>query len=226
MALPGLIRLSDIAHEALWLSGKDDNYYKRFLQHALNGYRELSKYHIKDSVKTVRIMPDANQIVPFPEDMVNWLKLSTNIEGMKETLTYRGDMVNTTTLSGGQETRSEYGELGTLGVGGNMMPGGIENTVGYFTVDYDNRRFLLFMPTLKPVYLDYVSVGVDSESDYVPVVVKDCLVAYIMYKDSYFDVNSPMNDKLFKKNVYEEEVSKLRSCYTFNLDSLRDALNS
>lgn len=226
MALQGLIRISDIVHEALWLSGRDENYYKRFLQHALNGYRELSKFHIKDSVKTVRLMPDSMQIVDFPDDMVNWVKLSVNVGGMKETLTYRGDMVNTTTISSGQETRSTYGEGAVLGVGGNSMPGGIENIYGYFTVDYEARRFLLYMPTVTPVYLDYVSVGIDSENDYVPVIVKDCLVAYIMYKDSYFDNKSLMNDKLFKKNVYDEEVSKLRSCYTFSLDALRDALNS
>ena len=226
MALQGLIRLSDIAHEALWLSGKSENHYKRFLQHALNGYRELSKFHIKDSVRTVRLLPDSNQVVAFPDDMVNWLKLSVSVGGMKIPLTYRGDMVNTLSLNSGQETRSIDGEGGALGVGGNRMPGGIENPQGYFTVDYDNRRFLLFMPQMRYVYLDYTRVSVDSESDYVPVVAKDCIIAYIMYKDSYFDSTSPMNDKLFKKQVYDEEVSKLRSCYTFNLEQLRDALNS
>ena len=34
-----------------------------------------------------------------------------------------------------------------------------------------------------------------------------------------------MNDKMLKKEIYDEEILKLESMYSFNLDTLRDVLN-
>ena len=225
MALQGVIRLSDIVHETLWLSGRDENYYQRFKQYAIDGFRELNRFHIADGIKTVRLIPDSNYIVPFPDDLIQWVKVSIADRGEKYTLTERNDMVNTVTISGGYKSRNVMGEGDAIGVGGNRMPGGIENVYGYFTVDYKNRRILLLMDSLRPIYLDYISVDIDSDNDYIPVIVKPCLTAYIMWQDAYYDRETPMNDKLLKKQVYDEEVSKLRASYTFTLDSLRDALN-
>ena len=225
MAMQGVISLKNVVHETLWLANKDEEHYKRFLQLALNGYRELSRFHIAEGIKTVRLIPDENFVVELPDDFIQWLRVSVAYNGQKYSLSERNDMINTVTLSDGFENRDVYGEGEPIGVGGNRMPGGIENIYGYFTIDYNDRRILLLMDKLRPIYLDYVSMGIDSDNDFIPVIAKDALQAYIMWKDAYFDRKATISDRALKKQVYDEEVSKLRSSYSFTLDSLRDALN-
>ena len=225
--LSSLVKISDIVKETLWMAERDDSFYKRFYQHCINGYRELSIYHIADNIRTAKLTMDTNYMVSFPDDMLQWLKVSVSVEGQKVTLTHKRDMVNTTTLVYGIETRdTTSGEGDVLRDGSYGFGAGIENEYGYFEVDYENRRFLFISDQRREVFLEYTSLGISSDSDMIPVVCKQALQSYIMWKDSYFDRSSPMNDKMMKKQVYDEEIEKLRAIYTFTLDGLRDILNN
>lgn len=226
MALPALVRINDIVNELLFLTGRDDSYYPRYLQLCINGYRDLAKHHIQDSVKTRKLLPNEQFVVFYPEDALRVLNVYVNIGGMKESLTQRKDMVDTDTMVGGVPYRLYDGEGAPLGVYGNSMPGGIHNTVGYYVDDVDNRRILLLMDAVTPVFIEYTSIGIDDMDDAVPVVVKEALEAYVLWKLSLYDRNAAINERMLRKTIYDEEVMKLRSMYTFNLNELKDALNS
>ena len=124
------------------------------------------------------------------------------------------------------ETRDEdKGECEKIYVGGYGFNAGIENRYGYFIPDYENRRFILLTDERRTVYLDYSSIGISSDADLIPVITKDALQAYIVWKLAFYDAKVPMNDKMLKKEIYDEEILKLESMYSFNLDTLRDVLN-
>ena len=224
--LSSLVKISDVVKETLWMAERDDSFYKRFYQHCINGYRELSQFHIADNIRTVKKTMDTNYMVSFPDDMLQWLKVSISVNGVKVSLTHKRDLVNTTSTSFGATVRdTTKGENDKIYVGGYGFGAGIENEYGYFIPDYENRRFIFVSDQRREVFLEYTSIGVASDSDMIPVICKPALQAYAMWKDSYFDRYTPMNDQMLKKQVYDEEVDKLRSMYTFTLDDLRDTLN-
>lgn len=226
MALPALVKINDIVSELLFLTGRDDSFYPRYLQLCINGYRDLAKHHIHDSVKTRKALPNEQMIVLYPEDALRILNVYVNIGGMKESLTQRKDMVDTSSLVGGVPYRLYDGEGEPVGVYGNFMPGGIHNAVGYYVDDMDNRRLLLLMDEVRPIYVEFTSIGIDDMDDAVPIIVKEALEAYVLWKLSLYDRSVAINERILRKNIYDEEVMKLRSMYTFNLNELKDALNS
>lgn len=224
--LDSLISLSSVVKETLYFADKPSGEYKKFYQHAINGYRELAKFHLADCIRTVKKSMDNNYIISFPDDMLQWVRVSVAVDGEKWPLTYKRDLINTTTTMYGLTTRNiESGENDAIGVGVYGFSAGMENQYGYFVVDYENRRFLFVMDQKREVFLEYSSIGVASDSDLIPVISKDCIQAYIMWKVAFYDSSVPMNEKMLKRDVYEEELIKLRNLYTFSLDELRDVLN-
>lgn len=224
--LDSLVKLSSIVKETLYFAERPDSYYKRFYQHAINGYRELAKFHLADCVRTVKKTMDSNYIIAFPDDMLQWLRVSIAVDGEKWPLTYKSDMINTTSVQYGQVVRSgSSGEGEDVSVGSSGFGAGIENYYGYFVVDYENRRFLFVCDQKREVFLEYSSLGISTDADLIPVICKDCLQSYIMWKDAFYNPAAPMNDKILKRDIYSEELIKLRNLYTFNLDELRDVLN-
>ena len=224
--LDSLVKLSDVVKETLWFTERPSSDYRKAYQHAINGYRELAKHHLADCVRTAKLTMDSNYIASFPDDMLQWIKVSISKDGVKWPLTQKRDLINTTSTVYGVETRDEdKGEGEKIYVGGYGFNAGIENQYGYFIPDYENRRFIFLTDERRTVYLDYSSIGISSDADLIPVITKDALQAYIVWKLAFYDAKVPMNDKMLKKEIYDEEILKLESMYSFNLDTLRDVLN-
>ena len=225
--LDSLVSLSSVVKETLWFADRPSSDYRKAYQHAINGYRDLAKHHMADCVRTVKLTMDLNYIAAFPDDMLQWVRVSVGVNGAKWPLTERRDMVDTTTLVYGDETRNEEAEEGApITAGGVGFSAGIENQYRYFIADYENRRFVFLMDQRRSIYLDYTSIGIGSDADLVPVIAKDAIQAYIVWGLAYYDAKAPMNDKMLKKEIYDEAVLKLESMYSFTLDSLRDAFNN
>lgn len=224
--LDSLVKLSDVVKETLWFTDRPNSDYKKAYQHAINGYRELGKHHLADCVRTAKLTMDSNYICSFPDDMLQWVKVSIAKDGVKWPLTLKRDLINTTSTVYGTESRdTDKGEGEDIMVGGYGFNAGIENFYGYFIPDYENRRFIFLMNEVRTIYLDYSSIGISSDTDLIPVITKDALQSYIVWKLAFYDAKVPMNDKMLKKEIYDEEILKLESMYSFNLDTLRDVLN-
>ena len=119
--LSSLVKISDVVKETLWMAGREDEFYKRFYQHCINGYRELSQFHIADNIRTVKKTMDTNYMVSFPDDMLQWLKVSISVNGVKVSLTHKRDLVNTTSTSFGATVRdTTKGENDKIYVGGSV----------------------------------------------------------------------------------------------------------
>ena len=101
--LDSLVSLSSVVNETLWFTDRKDSDYRKAYQHAINGYRELAKHHLADCVRTAKLTMDTNYIASFPDDMLQWVKVSISKDGVKWPLTQKRDLINTTSTVYGVE---------------------------------------------------------------------------------------------------------------------------
>ncbi len=91
------------------------------------------------------------------------------------------------------------------------LPGGIDTA--YYRIDYENRQ-IVFSGTVdrSEIVLEYVTSGLKSDgSSLIPRQVIPALRSYIMWQMIENDKRFTNNEKQRKKDLYEEDVSALRS---------------
>lgn len=173
--------------------------YQRYLQYAINTYKEEISMGIDPSVEVMYATPDSIGCVDMPQDYEYYTKVAININGIVFTLSRNDNMpLNRRTDTCGDEVDdaliAPQGDIFTTfnyGFGyqfaghyraGNYVGelygmGGGFNRAGYFTEDWKMRRFQFTnVPIDREVVIEYVSNGANVGS-----LVDDLAVPVIRY---------------------------------------------
>ena len=224
--LSGLVSIKDIVKETVWLAEKGEGKYNRFLQLAINGYRELNKQYYKNT-KRVKLTMDSNYIIPFPSDMVMAVNIFVPVDGTFKRLSKKEDLVDTTSLSGGNVVRNtDDGEGQDIKVNNFGMGMGTTNLFGYYTEDKRNARFIFLTNYRTEVILDYVTNGITSGDDNIPTLCKQALQSWIMWQDSYYSKDYNLGEKQLYEREWDKQSRLLQAMQTQTLDEMSDAFNA
>lgn len=183
-----------------------------FTEHACECFRKIRTRH-SDAFTTRKVTPTSKGIIEFPDDCIKVIDVMIPINGEWWSSTERKDMVNTTTIVNGAETRddTDQGEgvdiqdPGYWGYGGT----GGANTY-YHMIDYDARRIFLDGWTTEKVVLHMTTSGLNLDGD--TIVPEQCVPvidAYMFWKKAWWD-GSPMNEKQYREKIYLDELLELR----------------
>lgn len=202
------IEINKVATEMVFKMGVNSGLRKRFLQFAIDGYRELGLYST-NMVETVKLIPDPDTgIVPFPDDLVELIDLAIPVVGGMWSITYRRTIIPTTTLIDGEEALDP-----DVGEGEDLFPlsynaGGRNAT--YYTVDHRKRRAIVRHFSSPVLYMTYVPTGVSADSKtQIPVKYKSALQAYIRWQYYLNDINMPDNRMNTHERVWNQERHKV-----------------
>lgn len=172
----------------------------KYLQYAINTYKEHIAFGLGQSVEVMYATPDALGMVDFPCDYEYYTKVAINVGGNYLTLTLNRNMALNRKWNCGEEThesRQATDGLDALGLtasapygvafaghyrAGNFVGelyglGGGINAAGYFTEDRKLRRFQFTnLPTAREVVIEYVSNSISEGS-----IVEDMAINVIRY---------------------------------------------
>lgn len=220
--LRALVSIKEIVKETLWFAGKGESEYKKFLQYAINGFRELNKHHYNNA-KQAKLQMDSNFIIPYPMDMVKDVAIYVPVNGEFKRLTNKNSLVNTVSLQSGVEVRNtDDGENASILTRTTGYQPGIHNTYGYYTADNRNKRFIFVTNYRTEVILSYISNGISSDNDEVSTIVKEALQAYIMWQNAYYDRSYNGMEKQMYFNAWDTAFRMLRNIQAQTLDELAD----
>lgn len=226
--LSGLVSIKDIVRETLWFAKRGDaeSNYKRFVQYAINGYRELNEHHFKNT-KRVKLEMDDNHIIPFPDDMIKAVNIYIPLEGRYVRLTREDTMVDTTSLQAGVIVRDEDdGENEDIKVVVAGFRGGITNEYGYYTEDIRNSRFIFLTDYRTEVILDYISNGISTTDDAIPVMCKDAIQKYLIWQEAFWERTYNLGEKDMYKNEWLDALRMLRNFQAPTLEEMADMMNN
>lgn len=224
--LAGLVSIKDIVKETVWLANKGEGKYNRFLQLAINGFREMNKHQFKNT-KREKLTMDSNYIIPFPNDMVMCVNIYVPVDGKFKRLSKLDDLVDTTSLNGGNVVRNtDDGEGEDIKVNNYGMGAGTTNLLGYYTEDRRNARFIFLTNYRTEVIIDYITNGITSGNDYVPTACKQALQSWIMWQDSYYSKEYNLGEKDLYYKAWDEQRRLLMTLQAPSLQEMSDSLNA
>lgn len=224
--------------------------YKYLMQIAIEGFTELSLWHL-ENLEVVYLTMNAAKAVYLPEDFVDYTKIGVPINGKLRVLTkhdrillpreYFGSFI------GGVFVPDEnFGEAvgntdaddtvdaaslvffsdhfrGGQYVGGLYgMPGGVDDA--YYRIDLENRM-IVFSGSVprSQIVLEYISSGVKTDgSTMIPREAVPALRTYLLWQSVENDSRTPLNEKERRKRNHDEEVFALRNFQnTFTIDEYK-----
>lgn len=168
-------------------AGKHKRFRNRYLQIAANGLTQLSLYHLSKYKQAWINVSDSLGTVAWPGDLVKWLSIGINIGGEYWTFT-RDDsiIIPEGTVSGQDSLNSDRGENTVVDRNKSAAygtRGGLNSN--YFTVDEDNRRFVINGVDRDQVLVKYLSTGVNmSGASIVPIQAVQALKDFIIWRVS------------------------------------------
>lgn len=223
--LLALVSIRDVVRETIFLAEESEDKYKKFLQLAINGYREFNKHHYNNT-KRVKLTLDSNKIVPYPNDMIKCVAIYTHKDGEYLRLSKKDTMVDTTSLQSGVVLRDkDDGEGEDIRVNAYGFVGGIINEYGFYTEDKRNARFIFLTDRVTEVIIDYITNGISSDDDKIPVMCKQALQAWMLWQNALYDRRYNLGEKQVYKKNYDDEIRMFRNFQAPSLDEMADALN-
>lgn len=224
--LSALISIREVVRETLFLTKNDDSEYKRFLQYAINGFREMNKHHYKNTKRT-KLTMDSNYIIPFPSDMVLCVNIYIPLNGEYVRLTKKDTIVDTTSLQSGVVVRNtDDGENEDILITTSGFKGGALNSYGYYTEDKRNARFIFLTNYRTEVIVDYITNGISTDDDNIPTMCKQALQAWIKWQNALDDRKYNLGEKQIYKQNWDEEIRMLRNFQAPSLQEMADYLNN
>lgn len=198
-----------------------------FVNHACKCYQDIRINHANE-FNTLKISVDSNGIIELPNDCIKVLYVFVPVAGEWWSMTERPMMVNTTTITGGTESRDvDEGE-------GVDLPDPVSLTYGgtgggnqyYYMIDYEARRIFIDGMKSDTAVLRYISSGLNLDGNtLISVVYVPVIEAYMMWKKAWWD-GSSANERAYRKEEYNAEVLKARLAnFLPTKERLRDALN-
>lgn len=218
--------------------------YKYYMQLAIEGFTELSLWHL-DSLEVVYLTMNDAKVVNLPPDFVDYTKIGIPINGKLRVLTRHDNILLPRTFYGsvvGGEFLADdnYGDAvgnaddvqtaemdqaslvffsdhfrGSQFVGGLFgLSGGIDQA--YYRLDME-KRIIAFSGSVprSQIVLEYISSGVKTDgSTLVPREAVPALRTYIAWWDAENDKKVSEAVKERKKRLHEEEIAALVSFQT------------
>jgi len=200
--------------------------YMRLAQIAIEGYGELSLWHL-NTLEVVYLRMNEAKAVSLPADYVDFLKIGIPINGKLKVLTQHNQILLPRTFEDGEPVGnidapstvdaaslvyfSDHFRGGQY-VGGLFgMPGGIDDA--YFRVDRESR-LIVFSGSVprSEIVLEYISTGVKVDGgSLIPREAVPALRTYVLWQMIENDPRVAANAKERAKRNHEEEVEALRS---------------
>jgi len=200
-----------------------------FTEHACECYRKIRARH-SDATTTRKATVTSLGIIEMPDDCITVIDVMIPINGEWWSSTLRKQMVNTTTIVNGAETRDStaQGEGVDIDDPNYTTYGGTGGANDYYhMVDYDARRIFLDGVTTEYVVLIMTTSGINLDGDtLVPEKCVPSIDAYMYWKKAWWD-GSPMNEKMYRERVFNDEIQELRLIsFMPSASQLRDIFNS
>jgi len=223
--------------------------YKRLIQIAIEGFTELSLWHLSN-IEVVYLHMSAAKTVDLPADFVDYNKIGFPINGKLSVITRHDQIllprvfddtqvpVGNTTEGSDEEGISnclffsDHFRNGMF-VGGLFgLPGGIDQA--YYRIDRENRQIVFSGSTPRSeIVLEYISSGVKTDgSTLIPREAVPALRAYVLYYMVENDLTGMITGRAQiktafaeierRKREYEEQVCALRSFQnSFTIDEYK-----
>jgi len=225
--LTGVKSLPQIVEEYLFLSKRPMDEYTRYMQLAINGFKEAKLFHLKGFSKVVKMTVSDIKTIDLSsiDDYMSFIAVGVPLNGEYWWLTERDAVCFTQTGSTLDADDGEGVDVNDSYFFGYQGSGGI-NREGYIKFDEANRRIVLnkLQATRTEVFLLYVSTGVNAgATTYIPERTKQMLFAYINWMDKVF-VDDPAQKIAIAEKHYQQEVDKLKYLEAPSIQAFRDAL--
>jgi hypothetical protein len=226
------ITLDAVVNEALLSIPEDQRTLqkRRFLDFAIRGMRYLSLRVFKNSKRVVKVEPDSNNRIPFPEDMEEFIAISVPVDGKLWRLTRKNDLIPTKTVDGIDESLDAADGEGIeqpTAQGDSFTARGGVNAHGYFTIDERGEEIIINSNNRGEVLLEYISSGVNNTgTTNVPAKYAPAIIAYILWRDVQYDrtANAIIRKEAF--DAFNYEIKELKRLTIGNLYEWYDAWNN
>lgn len=203
--------------------------YQRYLQWAINGWKELN-LAIMPNIKVGYFTISDIYTVDWPDDYIDYTLIGLVVGGEVVTLSVNPKIpLSRKKDECGEEIVDAVASVASGNklfdsfliaphfrngqyVGEQYAQGGGFNRYGYFRVDHDMRRFQFqnIMPSLE-IVIEYKSSGIDDMGNAtVPDDATQCLVDYVHQERTRFDKRASAFDKQMAIRRYEEQFRALR----------------
>lgn len=209
------------------LGDYSENNYKRLLQLAIDGVREMRLFN-QISLQVLYVTPNDAGIVHLPPDYVDYCKIGLPLNGLLYNLTVNENMLINRATKCGIDVRqissgipvpnSLGGYYYTPHFRGTNFIGGLYGLTGGFNVAYyrvdkeaGQIEFDGFIQG-REIVMEYASTGISSGTILAPETIEP-LKRWVHWKRVNYDIRVPMNVKQQLKEQYDEAVEMLR---TFN----------
>ena len=221
--ISGIIRADSICYDIMDRMDLDRSAVRKIFAYLIEGYREFNTYHIANPVFEKKTIP-ANGILDLPLDCVYVNNIFMPVDGEMKPMSRKNDLVRTTTIINGTETREGIdGEGEPINVdtqGPNAQP---YNQLGYYTIDNIQRRIYFLTDWRDEVILSYTTSGISRFDSYIPVIYKSSLMNYIRWQFSR-DNKESYNMIEVNRRDYMESLEMLRqSVGDWTLQDLAEA---
>jgi len=217
----GQITLQSYLKKYFFKARIDEDQFHRYHVIAADGIRDMFIHHLPVSKTVVMTIDGTNFTSDFPDDFIDYIFIAKENNGRWWTFTRDEKMVDRT-LTG--VDGSDLGEYLTI-VGPGQVGGKNEY---WFTVDYDNRRFLLSgVSADETVILKYYSTGVESVSYdstddiQIPVYAENALEKYLRWQICEWDGGNS-NECERRKYHYDDAIKAMRNIHNSTIDEIRD----
>lgn len=222
--LPALITLKDIVEEFRLKSKLPKIEYANLKQIAIRGYQRLVFLIIPQGRVVEKYTMDSNKILALPDDLVELNAVYVpDAYGEFWPLSKNNNMVSTVSAGPTRNPDSPHYEgVDTPDPGGRYYSatGGV-NLVGYYIIDWPNRRILFTNIDQSEVVLDYLSTGVDDlETAYVPTQATEAIHAYMAFQYYSFQPKVPTNKIELYRDILKGEEKKLKGM-KFNFEDFK-----
>jgi hypothetical protein len=189
MATAGLVSINKITDAYMFKYERSLDRAWIYVQHAADCVRDLHLYDLPNLV-TAKVTVDSNGIIEFPQDMIGFNGLYVFIDGVKWNFTQRGDIITTTTTTGGVEGQdADFGEGETPRNPKSDTYGGVGGVNDYYyKIDWKARRIFCEGILSDTAVLEYTTSGIElTGTTYVPDYCTPVIDAYLQWKDCFLN---------------------------------------
>lgn len=211
---PGMVSLDYVVAQVMNEKNDYDKYQrKRLKQIAINGTRQFQLYHIARATRQwIPVEPDLN-IVPLPDDLMEFKAVGVPIEGKFWEFTEDREAIPPLSGDTLNQRREESRAEDIAGPVQNFAYPGGQNDFRYQLDLPNNRIVLITVFPVDEVMVVYKTTGINSKGDtLIPIHALDALVKYVEYHDVRRDPHqvTPNNMKQLLKQEMEDAIFDMR----------------
>lgn len=223
MDTPNTIKLEQAVFSVMnELQDMNSDKFEYYLQLAIEGYRDINIFDC-NMIRVVHLQCNSTGIYNLPSDFITYRKIGILYNGQVWTLTLNNDLaLPRHECCGAQTPEQPYVDNksayyfaphyynGSYTSGLYAVGGGVN--ISYYRLDLERNQLILSPNVIgKEIILEYKSTGVSMDLEsMIPVTTLQAIKAYIHWRRIEFDDKIPMNNKVRKQQLYDDEVTKLR----------------